>query len=74
MRTSRLNSDGQIKFPPKIRSFLNPDDGGKTAENASVKAIDDAREAYKGAAAELGLKTEEDIVNLVKEFRKLKNE
>jgi AbrB family looped-hinge helix DNA binding protein len=84
MQTIRVNSDGQVKLPAEIRRFLNVNDGGKVSvtkkdgyviiENASVKAIDDVREAYKGAAEKLGVKTEEDIVNLVKEYRKSNNE
>ena len=32
--------------------------------------LDNARKAFKGEAKRLGLKTEEDVVNLVKEVRK----
>ncbi|MDR1940683.1 MAG: AbrB/MazE/SpoVT family DNA-binding domain-containing protein [Clostridiales bacterium] len=83
MQTARVTPDGQIRLPANIRKLLNINDGGRVAitqrdnyiiiENASIAAIDEVRNAYKGAAEELGIETEEDIVNLVKEYRKSKN-
>ena len=46
-------------------------DGGKVVmENSTSLAIREAQEAFTGLAEELGLKTEEDVVALVKEVRK----
>ncbi|GBF33746.1 transcriptional regulator [Desulfocucumis palustris] len=46
-------------------------DGGKVImENPTKLAIKEAQEAFEGLAEELGLKSEDDVVNLVKEVRK----
>ena len=39
---------------------------------ALCKKIDNARVAFEGEAERLGLKTEDDVVELVKEFRREK--
>ena len=37
--------------------------------NASIQALEEVQFAMSGAAAELGLKDEKDVVNMVKEIR-----
>lgn len=46
------------------------DSGKVIMENPTKLAIKDAQEAFEGLAEELGLKSEDDVVNLVKEVRK----
>lgn len=79
MELAKITSKGQITLPISIRRMLNLKDGDKVAfiekdgqfflVNPVALAIDTAREAFKGEAKRLNLKTEEDIVNLVKETR-----
>ena len=39
-------------------------------ENSAMVALQEAQEAFKGEAERLGLKDDQDVVNLVKEVRK----
>ncbi len=80
MELAKITSKGQITLPISIRRILNLKDGDKVAfiekdgeyviVNPVSLAIDNARKAFKWEAKRLGLKTEEDVVNLVKEVRK----
>ena len=84
MELAKITSKGQITLPIAIRRLLNLKDGDKVAfiekdgqyliVNPVSLAIDNAREAFKGEAERLGLKNEDDVVNLVKEVRKEKME
>jgi len=80
MELARITTKGQITIPVQIRKMLNLKDGDKVVfmtdggkvvmENSTRLAIREAQEAFTGLAEELGLKTEEDVVALVKEVRK----
>ena len=80
MELAKITSNGQITLPPSIRRNLNLKDGGKVAFieqngvytiiNPLSLAIESAQKAFEGEAERLGLKTDEDVVNLVKEVRK----
>lgn len=80
MELARITTKGQITIPVQIRKMLNLKDGDKVIfvtdggkvvmENSTRLAIREAQEAFTGLAEELGLKTEEDVVALVKEVRK----
>ena len=80
MELAKITSKGQITLPINIRRNLNLQDGGKVAfvekdgtytlVNPVRLAIDEAQNAFLGLAEELGLKSEEDVVALVKEVRK----
>ena len=80
MELVKISSNGQITLPMAIRRNLNLKDGGKVAfiEHGGVYtiinplslAIENAQTAFEGTAEKLGLKTEEDVVNLVKEVRR----
>ena len=37
--------------------------------NSAVRAMEEIQEAFRGVAEELGIETEEDVVELVKEVR-----
>ena len=79
MELSKITSKGQITLPISIRRILNLKDGDKVAfiekhgqyiiVNPLSLAIDNAREAFVGEAKRLNLKTEDDVVNLIKEVR-----
>lgn len=79
MELAKITSKGQITIPIAIRKFLNVKDGDKVMfiqdgdkvvmTNASVDALFKAQEAFKGVAEELGVKNEQDVVDMVKEIR-----
>ena len=80
MELAKITSNGKITLPVKVRDNLNLKEGGKVAFveqdgvyiiiNPLSLAIENAQKAFEGEAERLGLKTEDDIVNLVKEVRK----
>lgn len=80
MELAKITSKGQITIPVQIRKKLNLKEGDKVAfitegnkivlENSTKLAIKEAQRTFEGLAEELGLETEEDVVNLVKEVRK----
>lgn len=79
MELAKVTSKGQVTIPVAIRKMLGIREGDKllfveegkkvVLMNASTNALLKAQEAFEGAAAELGIKNEQDVVNLVKEIR-----
>ncbi|MDR3120251.1 MAG: AbrB/MazE/SpoVT family DNA-binding domain-containing protein [Clostridiales bacterium] len=84
MELAKITSKGQITLPISIRRKLNLRDGGKVAfveqggtftlVNPVSLAITELQDAFEGEAERLGLKTEEDVVALVKEVRRERRE
>ncbi len=80
MEMAKVTVRGQITIPIEIRKRLNIKDGDKVVfleengkivmENSAMVALREVQDAFKGEAERLGLKTEQDVVNLVKEVRK----
>jgi len=80
MDLAKITMRGQITIPVEIRKKLNVKDGDKVIfieengriiiENAAMIALKNAQDAFVGEAERLGLKTEQDIVDLVKEVRR----
>jgi AbrB family looped-hinge helix DNA binding protein len=80
MELAKITSKGQITLPIAIRRQLNLKDGDKVAfieENDGYKVINptklailQAQEAFAGLAVELGLETDDDVINLCREVRK----
>lgn len=80
MELAKITTKGQITIPIHIRKRLNLKDGDKVIfleengrvvmENSTKVALREIREAFEGEAERLGLKTEDDVVDLVKQFRK----
>lgn len=76
---AKVTSKGQITIPIAIRRALNVREGDKVLfstegsrvylMNASVNALAELQAAFTGTAEKLGLQTEEDVVQMVKEFR-----
>ena len=79
MESAKITSKGQITIPIAIRRLLGVREGDKVlfAEedgkvvimNASANALRKAQKAFEGVAEELGIRDEQDIVNMVKEVR-----
>ena len=80
MELAKITMRGQITIPKEIRRRLGVKDGDKVIfleengriiiENASMIALRNAQDAFAGEAERLGLKTEQDIVGIVKEVRR----
>ncbi len=80
MELAKITTRGQITIPVEIRKKLGVKDGDKVIfleengriimENATMVALKNAQDAFAGEAERLGLKTEQDVVDLVKEVRR----
>ena len=80
MELAKITTKGQITLPISIRRELNLKEGDKVAfiekdgnyilVNPISLAIDELRKSFNGEAKKLGLKTEEDVVKMIKEIRK----
>ena len=79
MELAKVTSKGQITIPVAIRKALGVKDGDKVMfieqegkvvmMNASLDALFEAQQAFSGVADDLGLKGEQDVVDMVKEIR-----
>ena len=83
MELAKLTSKGQLTVPVAIRKKLSlkegdkvvflADDDGIRIVNASILALEKVQKAFAGEAERLGLKTEQDVVDMVKEVRREMN-
>lgn len=79
MELAKVTSKGQITIPIEIRRKLGIKEGSKVLfleeagriylENSSMEALREAQQAFVGEAERMGLKTEEDVVAMIKELR-----
>lgn len=82
MELAKITLRGQITIPVEIRKKLGVKDGDKVIfleengrivmENAVRVALKDVQTAFRGEAERLGLKNEQDVVNMIKEVRRKK--
>ena len=80
MELAKITMRGQITIPVRIRNRLGVKDGDKVIfieengrvvmENAAMITLNKAQDSFVGEAERLGLKSEQDVVNLVKEVRR----
>lgn len=80
MELAKITTKGQITIPMQIRRKLNLKDGDKVifmeqngkiiVENSTRVALMETQEAFKGEAERLGLNSEQDVVDMVKQIRK----
>jgi AbrB family looped-hinge helix DNA binding protein len=80
MDLARITMRGQITIPMAIRKMLSVKDGDKVIfreengrvimENAAMTALKNAQDAFAGEAERLGLRNEQDVVDMVKEVRR----
>lgn len=77
---AKVTSKGQVTIPKDIRELLGVrtgdkvlftanQDGTVTLRNASVAAMRELQAAMEGAAEEAGLRSEEDVNELVRQMR-----
>ena len=80
MELAKITTRGQITIPIEIRRKLGVKEGDKVVfleengrivmGNAAMLALKMAQESFNGEAERLGLKTEQDVVDLVKDVRR----
>jgi len=80
MELAKITSKGQITIPVEIRRRLGVKEGDKILFieeagkvyilNASMNALKEAQIAFTGEADRVGQADEEDVVAMMKEFRK----
>ena len=80
MEVAKITSKGQITIPVDVRRKMRLKDGDKVifinengryyVENAALVAINRIQEAFEGEAERLGLKDEDDVVDMVKKIRR----
>ncbi|MDD3585725.1 MAG: AbrB/MazE/SpoVT family DNA-binding domain-containing protein [Thermoguttaceae bacterium] len=83
LEVARVSSKGQITVPIDIRKRLGVKEGDKVAfiegengitiVNAATVALDRVQKAFEGVAERLGLKDEDDVVAMIKQFRRENN-
>ncbi len=79
MSVAKVTSQGQITIPADIRKLLGIQPGGKVMfiqngnrvmmANATVEAFEQMQADFAPEAERLGLKNEQDVVDLVRQVR-----
>lgn len=79
MDIAKVMSKGQVTIPKNIREKLNLKEGDKVVfieknghmiiANSAMLALEKVQAAFEGEAKRLGIETEEDVVEMVKETR-----
>lgn len=82
MELAKVTTKGQITIPKAIRDFLQIKEGSKiiflqkgndiVIKNAAMIALEKIQDAFDGEAERLGLETEEDVLKMIKEYRRNK--
>ena len=80
MELAKVTTKGQVTIPKSIRELLGLKEGSKiifiqkgndiVIQNSAMLALEKIQDAFDGEAERLGLETEEDVVKMIKEFRK----
>lgn len=80
MELAKVTSKGQITIPIEIRRKLGIKEGDKVLlieeqgrvimMNSSMEALRKSQAAFAGEAERLGLKDEQDVVDLISELRR----
>ena len=79
MELAKVTSKGQVTIPVEIRRKLGIKNGDKVLfieesgrvymMNSSMDAFREAQRAFAGEAESLGLKDDDDVMAMIKEFR-----
>ena len=80
MELAKITSKGQITIPVYVRKKLGVNEGDKLLfveeegrifiANPTMVALREAQVAFVGEAERVGLKDEDDVVDMIKEIRK----
>ena len=80
MNLARVSANGQITVPAEVRKslglkpgdkilFTENDRGETVICNTSAAALERAQKAFRGVAAEMGLRNDDDVQALIDEVR-----
>ena len=82
MELAKVTSKGQVTIPVEIRKKLGIKNGDKVLfiedagriymMNSSIEALREAQIAFKGEAERLGLKNDDDVMEMIKAERAVK--
>ena len=82
MDLAKVTSKGQVTIPVEIRKKLGIKNGDKVLfiedagriymMNSSMEALREAQMAFKGEAERLGLKNDDDVMEMIKAERAVK--
>lgn len=80
MELAKVTSKGQITIPIDIRKKLGIKEGDKilfieednkiVMMNSTLMALKEAQEEFQGEAERIGLKNEQDVVEMIRQLRK----
>jgi len=80
MELAKVTSKGQVTIPVEIRKKLGIREGDKVLfieegnkiviMNSTMVALKEAQEAFRGEASRVGLRDEQDVVDMIKEMRR----
>ena len=80
---AKVTTKGQVTIPKVIRELLGLKEGSKVLfikkgddiviKNSAMVALEKIQNAFDGEAERLGLTNEDDIVQMIKEFRDSKD-
>lgn len=80
MELAKVTTKGQVTIPKSIRELLDLKEGSKiifiqkgkdiVIQNSAMLALEKIQNTFDGEAERLGLETEDDVVEMIKEFRK----
>lgn len=80
MELAKVTTKGQVTIPKAIREILDLKEGSKIIfiqkgndiiiKNSAMLALEKIQNAFEGEAERLGLEDEEDVVEMIKEFRR----
>ena len=79
MELAKITSKGQVTIPVDIRNKYGLTEGSKVLfleegdrvylMNSTMMALAELQQSFAGAAAEAGLTCEEDVIQMMKEYR-----
>ena len=80
MELAKVTTKGQVTIPKSIRELLELKEGSKILfiqkgndviiKNSAMIALENIQNEFDGEAKRLGLETEDDVVEMIKEYRK----
>lgn len=80
MELAKVTTKGQITIPKAVRETLKIKEGSKIIflrkgediiiKNSAMLALEKIQDAFEGEAERLGLENEEDVVKMIKDYRK----
>ena len=80
MELAKVTTKGQVTIPKSIRELLELKEGSKILfiqkgndviiKNSAMIALENIQKEFDGEAKRLGLETEDDVVEMIKKYRK----